>query len=429
MAPWRGAFLIAPPKVKNAYAFNLSGSRTGLSQTTTLISQRNSFELIHRCVKVLRELVNGLEKGVLPVANRTALYDVHVALGAKIIDFGGWDMPVDYPTHILKEHAATRTAAGLFDTGHMGELLVEGSGALESLQALVSRDLSGMDEGQGRYTLLTTERGTVIDDLIIFKQAEQQYYIVTNAGTREGDAAHIQAHLKNARLIDLLPHTHKLDLQGPKTFEILAKLSRGEFKKLKRFRWTKAEVAGIHAIVSRSGYTGESSGVELFYPKKDAKKMWDAIVEAGSPLGLLPCGLGARDTLRLECCLPLYGHELTTDITPLEAGLDWAVSLEKNFLGVEVLRKQKQNGVPRILTALKLAGRQPARAEQQVYSGDKKVGTVTSGTFGPTVGAAIALALIEPGCAAVGTKLQIDCRGNKLDAVVVEKPFYKPGKN
>jgi len=363
------------------------------------------------------------------VANRTALYDVHVALGAKCIDFGGWDMPVDYPTHILKEHAATRTAAGLFDTGHMGELLVEGPGALESLQALVSRDLAGMDDGQGRYTLLTTERGTVIDDLIIFKQADQKYYIVTNAGTREGDAAQIKAHLKNATLTDLLPQTHKLDLQGPKTFEILSKISRGEFKKLKRFRWTTADVAGIATIVSRSGYTGEANGVELFYAREHAKKMWDAIVEAGSPLGLLPCGLGARDTLRLECCLPLYGHELSTEITPLEAGLDWAVSLEKNFTGVEVLRKQKQNGVPRILTALKLSGRQPARAEHPVFSGDKHVGTVTSGTFGPTVGAAIALALIEPKLSAVGTKLQIDCRGNRLDAVVVEKPFYKPGKN
>jgi aminomethyltransferase len=362
------------------------------------------------------------------VANRTALYDVHIALGAKVIDFGGWDMPVDYPTHILKEHASTRTAAGLFDTGHMGELLVEGPGALESLQALVSRDLAGMDDGQGRYTLLTTERGTVIDDLIIFKQADKQYYIVTNAGTREGDAAHIKAHLKNATLTDLLPQTHKLDLQGPKTFEILAKLSKGEFKKLKRFRWTKADVAGIPSIVSRSGYTGEAFGVELFYAREHAKKMWDAIVAAGTPLGLLPCGLGARDTLRLECCLPLYGHELSTEITPLEAGLDWAVSLEKNFTGVEVLRKQKQNGVPRILTALKLSGRQPARAEQAVFAGSQKVGTVTSGTFGPTVGAAIALALIEPKHAAVGTTLQIDCRGNRLDAAVVEKPFYKPGK-
>lgn len=362
------------------------------------------------------------------MAHRTALYDVHIALGAKVIDFGGWDMPVDYPTHILKEHTATRTAAGLFDTGHMGELLIEGSGALESLQGLVSRDLAGMEDGQGRYTLLTTERGTVIDDLIIFKQADNAYYIVTNAGTREGDAAHIKAHLKNATLTDLLPQTHKLDLQGPKTFEILSKLSKAEASKLKRFRWTRADVAGIPTIISRSGYTGETNGVELFYPVQHAKKMWDAIVEAGSPVGLLPCGLGARDTLRLECCLPLYGHELSTDITPLEAGLDWAVSLDKQFTGVDVLRKQKAGGVPRTLAALRFEGRQPARADTPVFVGDKRVGIVTSGTFGPTVGIAIALALIDTPHAAVGTKLQAEVRGNRIDATVADKPFYKPAK-
>ncbi|HYG74382.1 MAG TPA: glycine cleavage system aminomethyltransferase GcvT [Planctomycetota bacterium] len=362
------------------------------------------------------------------MAHRTALYDIHIALGAKVIDFGGWDMPVDYPTHILQEHTATRTAAGLFDTGHMGELLVEGPGALESLQRTVSRDLGGMEDGQGRYTLLTNERGTVIDDLIVFKQADNKYYIVTNAGTREGDAAQIKAHLKNATLTDLLPETHKLDLQGPKTFEILAKLSKGEFKKLKRFRWTTADVAGIPTIVSKSGYTGEPNGVELFFPKKDAVKMWNALMDAGKPLGMLPCGLGARDTLRLECCLPLYGHELSLDITPLEAGLDWAVSLEKDFVGVEALRKQKAAGVPRALAALKFTGRQPARADHPVFAGDKKVGYVTSGTFGPTVGGAIALALVETPAAAIGTALQAEVRGNRIDAVVVEKPFYKPGK-
>ena len=362
------------------------------------------------------------------MANRTALYETHIALGAKCIDFGGWDMPVDYPTHILLEHTATRTAAGLFDTGHMGELLVEGTGALESLQRVVSRDLNGMENGRGRYTLLTTERGTVIDDLIVFKQADNQYYIVTNAGTREGDAAQIKSHLKNATLTDLLPQTHKLDLQGPKTWEILAKLSKGEFKKLKRFRWTTADVAGIKSIVSKSGYTGENAGVELFFPKADAKKMWDALMDAGKPLGMLPCGLGARDTLRLECCLPLYGHELSTDITPLEAGLDWAVSLEKEFVGVDALRKQKAAGVPRALAALKMSGRQPARADTPVFHNGKKVGIVTSGTFGPTVGYAIALALIETPAAAVGTQLQCEVRGNKLDAVVVEKPFYKSAK-
>jgi aminomethyltransferase len=363
------------------------------------------------------------------VANRTALYDTHMALGAKVIDFGGWDMPVDYPTHIIQEHNATRTAAGLFDTGHMGELLVEGPGALESLQGLVTRDLAGMDDNQGRYTLLTNERGTVIDDLVIFKLAENKYYIVTNAGTREGDAAHIKSHLKNATLTDLLPQTHKLDLQGPKTFQILAKLCKVELKKLKRFRMTTADVAGIKTIVSKSGYTGEPNGVELFFPVGQAVNMWNAIVEAGKSDGLLPCGLGARDTLRLESCLPLYGHELTTDITPLEAGLDWAVSLEKNYIGADALRKQKQQGVPRALAALKFSGRQPGRADHPVFAGDKRVGVVTSGTFGPTVNAAIALALVETPSAAIGSKLQVEVRGNRIDCEVVEKPFHKSAKS
>jgi aminomethyltransferase len=190
----------------------------------------------------------------------------------------------------------------------------------------------------------------------------------------------------------------------------------------------RAEVAGIDTLVSRSGYTGETNGVELFYPVAHAKKMWDAIMSAGTPLGLLPCGLGARDTLRLECCLPLYGHELSTDITPLEAGLNWAVSLDKEFTGVQALRKQKQGGVPRALAAIRFEGRQPARAGHPVFAGDRQVGTVTSGTFGPTVGCAIALALVETPSGAVGTKLQAEIRGNRIDGVVVEKPFYKPGK-
>jgi aminomethyltransferase len=362
------------------------------------------------------------------VANRTALYDTHMALGAKVIDFGGWDMPVDYPTHIIQEHNATRNAAGLFDTGHMGELLIEGSGALASLQGCVSRDLAGMDDNQGRYTLLTNERGTVIDDLVIFKLAENKYYIVTNAGTREGDAAHIKARLKNATLTDLLPETHKLDLQGPKTFQILAKLCKTEVKKLKRFRMTTAEVAGIKTIVSKSGYTGEPNGVELFFPKAHAVNMWNALLEAGKAEGVLPCGLGARDTLRLESCMPLYGHELSLDITPLEAGLEWAVSLDKEFLGVDALRKQKQAGVPRALVALKFAGRQPGRADHPVFAGDKRVGVVTSGTFGPTVNAVIALALVETASSAIGSKLQVEVRGNRIDCEVVEKPFHKPVK-
>lgn len=362
------------------------------------------------------------------MANRTALYETHLALGAKVVEFGGWDMPLEYPTRILREHTATRTAAGLFDTAHMGQLLVEGPGALESLQRLVSRDLAGMEDGQGRYTLLTTERGTVIDDLVIFREAEARYFIVTNAGTFQGDAAHIGANLRNAALKDLQTDAYKLDLQGPKTFEILARLAKAEFRKLKRFRMTRADVAGILSVVSRSGYTGEPCGVELFFARQDALKMWDALMQAGQPLGLLPCGLGARDTLRLESCLPLYGHELSTEITPLEAGLAWAVSLDKEFLGVDVLRRQKQQGVPRLLAALKLAGRQPARAGHPVSRGERQVGVVTSGTFGPTVGCAIALALVETAAAGAGTALQIEARGARLDAVVVERPFYRPVK-
>ena len=362
------------------------------------------------------------------MANRTALYDTHAALGAKIIDFGGWDMPVDYPTHIIQEHTATRTAAGLFDCGHMGEVVIEGPGAFASLQALTSRDLTGMEPEQGRYTLLTTERGTVVDDLIIFKKTDTKYYIVTNAGTRLGDIETIKAGLKDATLTDLTPQTQKLDVQGPKTFEILAKLTTAPLQKLKRFRMSYATIAGIETLVSRSGYTGEPNGVELFFPKQDAVKMWNALMDAGKPLGMLPCGLGARDTLRLECCLPLYGHELSTEITPLEANLGWAVALEKNFTGVEALRKQKALGVPRTLAALKFTGRQPARAEQPVFLNDKNVGVITSGTFGPTVGAGIALALVETSAGAVGTKLQPEVRGTRIDAVVVESPFYKPVK-
>ena len=360
--------------------------------------------------------------------NRTALYETHLALGAKPIDFGGWEMPVDYPTHILQEHFATRKNAGLFDTGHMGEVLIEGPGALESLQRTVSRDLAGMEDGQGRYTLLCNERGTVIDDLIVFKRKDHSYYVVTNAGTRLGDIEILRAHLKNATLNDLTPQTQKLDLQGPKTFEILAKLCAAPLSKLKRFRMTTADVAGVECIVSKSGYTGETHGVELFFAKSEALRVWSALMETGAGFGLLPCGLGARDTLRLECCLPLYGHELSESITPLEAGLKWAVTLEKNFTGAEALRAQEKNGVPRELVALKFKGRLPARAGHPVFGGDKKIGEITSGTFGPSINAAIALALVESGSAPMGSVVQAEVRGNRIDADVVEKPFYKSAK-
>jgi len=378
----------------------------------------------------MRGLISS-QLGVIPkaMANRTALYETHLALGAKVIDFGGWDMPLEYPAHILREHAATRTAAGLFDTAHMGQLHVEGPGALESLQRLVSRDLAGSADGQGRYTLLTTAHGTVLDDLIIFKLAENKYFVVTNAGTFAGDTAHISSNVKDAVVTNLLPERYKLDLQGPKTFEILARLSSDPFGKLKRFRLMAGQVAGVPCLVSRSGYTGEPHGVEIFCDKKDAQRVWDALMQAGTPLGMLPCGLGARDTLRLESCLPLYGHELSTEITPLEADLEWAVSLGKDFLGAEVLRGQKQQGVPRKLAALKLAGRQAARAGHPVFKGAKQVGAVTSGTFGPTVGCAIALALLQTEAAALGEALQIEVRGSRLDALVVAKPFFRPAKD
>jgi len=378
----------------------------------------------------MRRLISTQLAVIQPLmADRTALYETHLALGAKVIDFGGWDMPLEYPTRILREHSATRTAAGLFDTAHMGQLLVEGPGALESLQRLVSRDLAGLADGQGRYTLLTTDRGTVLDDLIIFRLAASKFFVVTNAGTFAGDTAHITANLKSAAAANLQAERYKLDLQGPQTFEILARLSDDPFRKLKRFRLTAGKVAGIPCLVSRSGYTGEPNGVELFFDKKDAQRVWDALMQAGAPLGMLPCGLGARDTLRLESCLPLYGHELSPEITPLEADLEWAVSLEKDFLGAEALRRQKQQGVPRKLAALKLAGRQPARAGHPVFKGTRQVGTVTSGTFGPTVGSAIALALVETEAAAPGTALQIEVRGSRLEALVVPKPFYKPAKD
>ena len=333
------------------------------------------------------------------MANKTALYDTHMALGAKVIDFGGWDMPVDYPTHILQEHHATRKNAGLFDTGHMGEVLIEGAGALDSLQGAVSRDLAGMDDGQGRYTLLCNERGTVIDDLIVFKLADAKYYIVTNAGTRLNDIEVLKSRLKNATIRDLTPETHKLDLQGPKTFDILATLCASPLSKLKRFRMTTTKVAGIHDDRFAQRLHRRKKWRRTVFPKADACKMWTAIMEAGKDHGILPCGLGARDTLRLECCLPLYGHELSEEITPLEAGLQWAMTLEKDFVGAAALRAQAQAGIPRTLVALKFEGRLPARAGHPVYVGAEKVGEVTSGTFGPSVNSAIALALVKTGSA------------------------------
>lgn len=353
---------------------------------------------------------------------KTPLYDRHVTALGKIVPFAGWLLPVQY-SGVIAEHMAVRQACGLFDVSHMGELVLRGADALANVNRLMTNDFTGMYAGQARYSPMCYENGGVVDDLIVYKCTDTAYLIVVNAANKDKDAAWVAAHLTGAcTMEDRSDSIAQLALQGPRAQAILRPLA-GELPEKNYSAVLQGAVDGIPCLISRTGYTGED-GFELYCAPGDAPLLWDKLLSAGADYGLIPCGLGARDTLRLEAAMPLYGHELSPEINPYEAGLGIFVKLDKpDFIGKAAL--QAARPVSRRRVGLRMTGRGIAREQCPVYGGDRQIGLVTSGTHCPYLGHVVAMALVDAAFQEPGTKVQVDVRGRRVEAEVVKTPFYQ----
>ena len=360
---------------------------------------------------------------------KTPLYGAHVKAGGKIVPFAGYLLPVQYGTGVITEHMAVREKAGLFDVSHMGEVLCQGKDALANLQKLLTNDFTNMVDGQARYSPMCNENGGTVDDLIVYKRGDNDYFIVVNAANKDKDYQWMLDHqFGEVTFTDASSEYGQIALQGPKAMEILKKLTAEENIPKKYYHAVfDTEVAGIPCIISKTGYTGED-GVELYLASENAEKMWDALLEAGKDEGLIPCGLGARDTLRMEAAMPLYGHEMDDEISPLETGLKFAVNMgkEEDFIGKKAMEERGEPKITRI--GLKVTGRGIIREHQDIYIGEKKIGHTTSGTHCPFLGYPIAMALVDAGSVEIGNKVEVDVRGRKVEAEVIALPFYKRAK-
>ncbi|WP_195576469.1 glycine cleavage system aminomethyltransferase GcvT [Paenibacillus sp. 1001270B_150601_E10] len=359
---------------------------------------------------------------------RTPLFPLYADIpGSRCIDFGGWELPVQF-YGIQKEHEAVRERAGLFDVSHMGEFLVEGKGAEAFIQHMTTNDVTRIADGQAQYSLLCYPTGGVVDDLLVYRLEENRYMLVVNASNIDKDLAWLQEHLpaEGVSLTNVSGETALLALQGPKAIAILEQLTTESLADLKPFHFLQnVQVAGKNALVSRTGYTGED-GFELYVASQDAAEIWQKLLSIGEEHGLLPAGLGARDTLRFEARLPLYGQELSQDISPLEAMLGIFVKLDKgDFIGREALLQQKTDGAPRKLVGIEMIDKGIPRSHYPVYADEEHIGEVTTGTQSPTLKRNLGLALIKKEYAALDTELFVEIRGKKLKAKVIKAPFYK----
>ncbi len=353
---------------------------------------------------------------------QTPLYHEHVRLAAKIVPFGGWDMPLQYEG-ILAEYTATRRDVAVFDTSHMGEFLIEGNVQDSGLDRLVTQRLSDLAVGACRYGVLLKEDGGVLDDLIVYRLADAKWMVVVNGATMEKDAVHFQHGLTSkGKFQNISAQTGKLDIQGPKSRERLATFIKG-FEKLVFYTFTICDVLGEQAIVSRTGYTGEL-GYEIYFPWGRTTELWKKILS----LGVKPAGLGSRDVLRLEMGYSLYGHELDDNISPLEAGLDKFIDWEKDFIGKSALLKEKKDGLQRRLIAFASSNRRSPRSGHKIFSADgKNIGIVTSGTFSPALEKGIGLGLVSVGQIGKDEKFYVGDGKNNLEVVLTPRPFYKQG--
>jgi len=360
-----------------------------------------------------------------PTPKRTPLHDCHVKAGAKLVEFAGWEMPVRYRGEI-EEHRTVRQAAGLFDVSHMGEIRVRGAGAAEFLQRLTPNDVTKLRPGRAHYSGLLTEQATYIDDLLIYQLAEGDYLLVVNAANTDEDLAWILSHPRqDCEVRDETSAYALLALQGPKAADILARHTAVDLAAMRYYRFVEGEVCGVAGLISRTGYTGED-GFELFLPPEKAPGVWNELLSSGAGDGLIPTGLAARDTLRLEAGMALYGHEIDSTTTPLEAGLNWVVKLKKGeFIGRDVLVAQQERGVECKLCGFEIRGRGIARQGNAVLHQGREVGRVTSGTWSPTFEKAIGTAYVPAELAVEATALEIAVRKRRLEAVVVKLPFYQ----
>lgn len=372
---------------------------------------------------------------------QTPLHDWHASHGGRLVDFAGWSMPVHYGS-IVAEHNATRGALGLFDVSHMGRLLFTGPAAAAFLDALVTRRVTDMSPGQVRYGLITNDIGGILDDVLVYRLPFESdeappgnggapYLLVVNASNRPKIVCWVEAKLcgwSEVVMKDMTDELAMIAIQGPRAAEVLRPLVGGDILNSKYYHCQRGTIDGSAAIVSRTGYTGED-GFEVMIPSAAATPFWQNVLDAGTPFGALPCGLGCRDTLRLEAAMPLYGHELNEDITPWQAGLEFAVDLEgRTFPGREALCKMQQMPPQRVRVGLELSGKRVPREHHPILTGGETVGEVTSGTFSPTLNKPIAMGYVEREHASPGTELTIDIRGSAQPARVVKLPLYRRAK-
>jgi aminomethyltransferase len=371
---------------------------------------------------------------------RTALFSAHQKLGAKLIDFGGWEMPVQY-TSITDEHLAVRNAAGIFDISHMGEVTVSGAASAEFLNFVLTNDTRKLVSGQGQYTLMCNERGGVADDLYAYRLSGEVFLLIINASRIEADVAWLDAQAEKfprqneLRLTDASHNYAAVAVQGPRVKEFINAVIPGASSSAMRVNCVtdlkKNEIGGFHfehgsVLVSRTGYTGED-GFEITGSDDAIQHVWEKFLQLGKPFGIKPCGLGARDTLRTEVCYPLYGHELDENTTPIEAGVGFFVSFDKGeFNGRSVLAEQKANGVKKKCVAFKMTDKSaPPRPHYKIFSGEKEIGEVVSGTQSPSLNIGIGMGYVPPEFAKPDTKIEIEIRGKRFAAVVVSKPIYR----
>jgi len=358
---------------------------------------------------------------------KTRLYDKHIELGARITNYAGWQMPVQYPTGPIKEHHNVRKKAGLFDIDHMGQLEVKGPDALRYLQKITTWDISKMTMNEAHYSLVCYHDGGIVDDVFVYR-LPGRYFVAVNAANKDKDYKWFSHHTHGfeVEVKDISDETYMLALQGPKAEEILQNLTETDLAKVPFHSSFEGEVAGVPALVGRTGYTGED-GFELFFPAEEAPFLWDKILEVGKPLGLLPIGLAARDSLRFEPCMPLYGQEIGPDINPIEARLGWAVSFGKgDFIGRDALLKVKLEGPKRKLVGFEMIDRGVPRHGYKVAMNGKIIGEVTTGMFSPSTNRYLGLAYVPIEHATLDSEIEIVIRGKARRAKIVKRPFYRP---
>ncbi|UCD64922.1 MAG: glycine cleavage system aminomethyltransferase GcvT [Candidatus Zixiibacteriota bacterium] len=356
---------------------------------------------------------------------KTPFYDFHVAAGARMVAFAGYNMPVQYEG-MTSEHLAVRDNIGLFDLSHMGEFEVSGSGALDFLQRMTTNNVATLEIGQIQYSCMPTPEGGIVDDFLVYR-LEDRYYLVVNASNIKKDFEWLEANRSgDVRLENQSDETGLLAIQGPNAEKLMARVTDYNLRDMEYYTWARARVAGVEILFSRTGYTGED-GFELYIPREHGAALWAAIVKNGTPMGLKLIGLGARDSLRLEMKMALYGNDIDETTSPVEAGLSWIVDFDKQFIGKDVILRHKQEKPKRRLVCLELEGKVFPRHGYDVYDGGTVAGKVTSGIFSPSLQRAIALAYVPRAKAKSGSTVDIEIRGKRFPAVVVKPPFYKEG--